>query len=438
MPRGFDDVPGALPVDEIPEDFDLSTVPFQDLAEFVLNNLFESHVDDSGLWRDFLCMTGQVRTFSGSERIKEEWARYSQEREPRDFKAAGRRISRPTPDSSWVDVSFTFTTRQCGELIGNCSGIISFVPSKDNAGWKIWMLRTVLENFNGYGHPDDPSPILRMPTANSSDRLEQQVPVLIIGAGQAGLSLAGRLGALSMGYILLEKETEIGHSWTGKYDGVRQHTIKEMNNLPFDRTYKVSDPNLLPARIVAEGFKNYVNKYHINIWLSAEVEKCVASNGDIGWTVNVRKEGRRYTINARHLVLCMGARLSVPDPPKIPKAALFKGNILDLGTFKNSSKWKGKKGIVVGSATGGHDGLLLSLFLLKRVEISLFVAFQEQKFLVPTRRVHILKIDADTRQYSCPGYARQWSLVNHNDSKTQDADFSYRRSCYGSIKYTPL
>jgi cation diffusion facilitator CzcD-associated flavoprotein CzcO len=154
---------------------------------------------------------------------------------------------------------------------------------------------------------------------------------------------------------LLEKEAEIGYSWTGKYDSVRQHTIREMNNLPFDRTYKASDPDLLPAKTVAEGFENYVRKYNINIWLAAEVKKCVASREGVGWIVNVRKGKEGYVIKTKHLVLSMGASLSVPNPPKIPNATSFKGTILDIGTFKNSIPWRGKRGVVVGSATGAHD-----------------------------------------------------------------------------------
>lgn len=68
-------------------------------------------------------------------------------------------------------------------------------------------------------------------------------------------------------------------------------------------------------------------------------------------------------IKARHLVLSMGASLSVPNPSKVPNATSFTGDILDLGNFKNSSSWKGKRGIVVGSATGGHDGLLQLSYL---------------------------------------------------------------------------
>jgi hypothetical protein len=364
MPRGFDDIPGSLPPDEIPPNLDIKTVAFSDLTEYVLNIFFSGDVDASALWRDHLSMTGQIRTFYGRGRIQDQWASYAMERQPRDFKAGDARLSRPTPSSSWVDVQFTFVTSQHGGMIGNCSGIISFVPTHDGATWKVWMLRTILENFEGCGHPDDPSPIFETPTTNEiTEQLEHDVSVLIIGAGQSGLSLAGRLGALRIPYILLEKESEIGYSWTGKYDGVRQHTIREMNNLPFDRTYKASDPDLLPASIVAEGFQNYVRKYRINIWLDAEVINCVVSSTGIGWVANIRKGGERKVIRARHLVLSMGAGLSVPNPPKVPNATSFKGTILDIGSFKNSAQWKGERGVVVGSATGAHDGSFLPLLI---------------------------------------------------------------------------
>lgn len=362
MPRGFDDIPGSLPPDSIPQDLDLNNIPFSTIAENALKNLTEADINGNALWRDHLSLTGQIRTFYGSGRIKEKWVLYTQERQPDEFKVTEVIISRPVPGTSWIDVLFTFRTKQEGGLIGNCSGIISFVPSgQDNGKWKVWMLRTILENFDGFGHPDDPSPIFQksidLDPQKASREDEHEVSVLILGAGQAGLGLAGRLGALSIPYLLLEKEAEIGYSWTGKYDAVRQHTIREMNNLPFDRTYKASDPNLLPAKIVAEGFQNYVKKYRINVWLGANVEECEQVSEGIGWVAKVFKGGKSYMVKARHLVLSMGAGRSTPNPPKIPGAELFRGAILDIGGFKNSSQWKGKRGIVVGSATGAHDGL---------------------------------------------------------------------------------
>ncbi|KAL2070656.1 hypothetical protein VTL71DRAFT_13682 [Oculimacula yallundae] len=355
MARGFDDVPGSLPSDRVPKDFDISTVAFSKLAENALSKLTESDIDDSALWRDHFSLTGEVRTFFGAAKIKKQWKFYSEERRPHSFQAGPAMIMRPAPETSWVDLSFTFLTSQRGKLVGNCSGTISFIPSDDGRGWKMWMLRTILENFEGLGNPDDPSPIFVNPKVPNSMQCEHDIAVLIVGAGQCGLSLAGRLGALGINYVLLEKAEEIGCSWTGKYDAVRQHTVREMNNLPFDRTYKDSDPTLLPAKTVAEGFQNYVKKYRINIWLAANVESCVKNIEKPGWVVNVRRGEQKNLVKARHLVLSMGARQSVPKQPNVDNAASFNGTILDISAFKNSSRWSGKKGIVVGSATSAHD-----------------------------------------------------------------------------------
>jgi cation diffusion facilitator CzcD-associated flavoprotein CzcO len=250
-------------------------------------------------------------------------------------------------------VLFTFVVEHEG-LVGKCFGILSFVP--DGERWEVWMLRTMLENFEGHGNPDDPLPIFKSLPAPSLASLQHEYGVIIIGAGQSGLSLAGRLGALGIKYVLLEKEKEIGWSWTGKYDSVRQHTIREMNNLPFERTFREDDPMLLPASTVARGFKEYVEKYKINIWLSAETEICRRKEG--GWVLGVRVGGSEEQVvelKARHLVLSMGAGRSVPNPPKIPGIESFKGEIKHIGNYKNAYAWKGKSGIVVGSATAAHD-----------------------------------------------------------------------------------
>ena len=326
MARGFDDIPGGLPADNISKEFDISTVPFNDIAEGVLDKLSESDIDDSALWRDHFALVGAVRTFYGGERIKTQWSSYSRERLPHSFKAGGAMVLRPTPDSSWVDVSFTFLTTQRGGLVGNGSGTVSLIPSENSQGWKLWMLKTVLENFEGFGSPDDPSPIFKEPEAVAG-RLEHDVAVLVIGAGQNGLSVAGRLGALGISYILLEKAPTVGFSWTGKYDAVRQHTVKEMNNLPFDRTYKASDPTLLPAKTVAEGFQNYVEKYRINIWLAANVESCLKSSEEPGWVVKVRKGEQEHVIKAKHIVLSMGASQSVPNYPEIVSTLVLHASI---------------------------------------------------------------------------------------------------------------
>lgn len=344
----FDDLPGALPGDVVPADVNLER--FSELAKEVLENFGEGCLTNDAIWRDFFAVTSRVRTFYGDKSISQEWKSRATRRPPTDFQTQPARISRLAQNSNWVDVVFTFVVEQEGGLIGDCFGILSFVPAAEK-GWKVWMLRTMLESFQGYGHPDDPSPIFNHPSI--AQRPDNEYDVVIIGAGQSGLSLAGRLGALGIKYLLLEKAETIGYSWTGKYDSVRQHTVKEMNNLPFDRTYKKEDPILLPSKTVAEGFKNYVDKYKINISLGAQTQRAIRNDG--GWALDVRVGEIELRLDASHLVLSMGAGVSVPNPPVVPCREDFKGNVLHQVGWKNALSWKGKKGIVVGTGTTAHD-----------------------------------------------------------------------------------
>jgi rRNA processing protein Krr1/Pno1 len=68
-----------------------------------------------------------------------------------------------------------------------------------------------------------------------------------------------------------------------------------------------------------------------------EVEKCQVSSGEIVWIVNVRKGSERHIVKARHLILSMDVGLSIPNSLNILNQSSFKGTVLDIRKFKNSS-----------------------------------------------------------------------------------------------------
>lgn len=57
-------------------------------------------------------------------------------------------------------------------------------------------------------------------------------PVIIIGAGQAGLSMAYLLQSAQVDYLLIGKERRIGDHWRERYDSLRLFTPRWMNCLP--------------------------------------------------------------------------------------------------------------------------------------------------------------------------------------------------------------
>lgn len=354
-------LPGNLPPGTIDENVDLQKV--QSLAQQILENLNERAFESSAIWRDWLALTGQVRTFYSREKIVEAWK--SNSHLLTNIKTRPAHIVKPVPNSSWVDVPFTMNSKQ-DNLARECNGRASFLADKDGE-LKIWMLVTVMENFAGHGHPDVPhrgtDTLANDTVANGTDVLvptDKNSPALefdavVLGAGQCGLAIGGRLAALGLKYAVLEKRNSVGNNWTQRYESVRQHTLREYNNLPFDRTWKENDPSLLPGKIVAEGFENYVRKYNINVWFNTDTTGASWDANKRVWLVQTTANARKRNLVCKHLVIAIGAGVSVDNVPNIAGIGKYNGILLSSGSYKHSREWACKDGIVVGSGTMAHD-----------------------------------------------------------------------------------
>ncbi len=80
-------------------------------------------------------------------------------------------------------------------------------------------LRSVdLAQTEGKTHDETPIPMCQ--NLEISDDWTARVDVVIIGAGQAGLSAAGYLKALGVQCVVLEKHKEVGDQWTDRYESL--------------------------------------------------------------------------------------------------------------------------------------------------------------------------------------------------------------------------
>src|SRR5207244_810747 len=67
-----------------------------------------------------------------------------------------------------------------------------------------------------------------------------EVPILIVGAGAAGLSAAGALQQMGHEAVLLDADSAIGGTWARRYDRLHLHTIRSLSGLagyPIPRRY---------------------------------------------------------------------------------------------------------------------------------------------------------------------------------------------------------
>lgn len=346
-------LPGQLPPDLVPEDVDLNRVA--ELALELWGNLNSDSLTEDVLWRDWMSLTGQTRTICGKPAVLAVWAATCSDKQAKNVIVKGKRTMRPCPNTSWVSVSISFETEQANGLKGSHSGTIALLPSGNE--WKVWMLITILESFEGLGNPDNPQmlPPLQPPLLPDST----DYAVAIVGAGQGGLALAGRLKALNVPAVVIEKASSVGNAWTSKYDSLRQHTIKEYNNLPFDRTWKGDDEELLPGSKVAEGFGRYTQKYGLNVFLNTQITSCKRDDAAQCWKLSLNKVSsdttESHVIYTRHLAIATGAGVGKPYVPSFNGRQHFKGTLMHQSGYRNGKKYAGKHAIIIGTGTSGHD-----------------------------------------------------------------------------------
>ncbi|KAK2604340.1 hypothetical protein N8I77_007281 [Diaporthe amygdali] len=344
----------SLPEQKIPRDVDADTVLISCVEK--LRSLKAKDLHVKSYWRDLFALTNTFRTFSLSEQIIPAWTDLSATHKPSEFKyvKGSAHLAPPGPAALFIAGRFTFKIG--GELPGVGSGSIAVVADGDE--WKIWFFNTVLEVIDTFGNPDlvPRAPKTSMSNGVTNETGDKPVDCVVIGAGQSGLGVLGRLKALGVKGVALERNDTIGGNWTGRYDNVKLHTSKYYAALPGDKTFHDDGlPYLLGSKELAEGFQRYANEFDLDVRVSTTVESAKWNEGTKVWTVEAKQNGRDWSIQGRHLVFAIGAVGQFPKIPQIPNREAFQGTAMHSVQYKYPTAWKGKKGVVVGTANTAHD-----------------------------------------------------------------------------------
>jgi hypothetical protein len=365
-------IPAALPFGPIPEDAD-----HEALAKQAIERLSQSDVQlfsSDAQWRDVVALTGHVRTFFGDQSIGKTWNKLAGIHSPTDFSFApgSSSIVRYGP-IAWVEARFAFNLpRRSQRPRRDCSCIVRVAPDANN-DWKVIVLVTLLDQLDGYGDVDklerlDYDESSKQQTANGVHSGQDFFDCVIAGGGQAGLATAGRLKALGISHVVLDKNSEVGGSWLTRYKSFKLHTSKFHSEMPFGGVFDKDSPYFLSSGHLAAGHKAFVEWYGLNVWLSASLTRASWNEKDQTWTLELAQHhaganGTETTnggpqtrrIKARHLVLAIGSGGQSPKIPTIPNSQAYKGEVLHSVNYTSAAKWKGKRGIVVGGANSAHD-----------------------------------------------------------------------------------
>jgi cation diffusion facilitator CzcD-associated flavoprotein CzcO len=391
-----------------------------------------------GYWRDILALTWDLRTFAGRDWITAGLAASWPARSPSGFWLEG-----TAPDmferrtQGWtIEAFFTFETD-----VAHCRGHVRLLADPQTGEWKAWTLLTAMEDLKGFEEkagalrPVSSAPHGVLPPGGNGvapgaatapgwgsggqgtlpgDTLSAASPavppppapggdpeVLVIGAGQAGLTIAARLRQLDVSAVVIEREARVGDNWRHRYSSLVLHNQVWANHLPYLK-FPASWPAYLSKDELAGWLESYASIMSLDVWTSTEITGASYDEAAARWTVTLRRAGGTVTeLHPRHVVLATGV-FGAPHRLEIPGAEHFTGRLLHATEYTGGTPAAGVRALVVGSGSSAHD-----------VAQDLYEAGAQVTML---QRSSTCVVSLE------PGAARAYSIYCEDGAPTEDCD----------------
>jgi thioredoxin reductase len=189
--------------------------------------------------------------------------------------------------------------------------------------------------------------------------------VLVVGAGQAGLSVAFYLQRLGLKpgseFLLLDRGPGPGGAWQHRWDALRLGSAHKVNDLPgmteLGLSFETADRKLAAREVVADYYARYEQFYGLDVVRPASVSTVHSRGERLEASVVVDDQPARITTD--YLVNATGTWGS-PFVPWYPGRDVFLGEQLHTADYRAASDFIGKSVVVVGGGTSAI-GFLLEL-----------------------------------------------------------------------------
>ena len=171
--------------------------------------------------------------------------------------------------------------------------------------------------------------------------------MLVVGAGPAGLAVAGCLVTRGVPTAVLDAGAAVGDSWRQRYDRLHLHTPRIQSGLPGLRPPR-SAGRFLAKDDYAAYLAGYARRHGLEPELGVIAQR-VDRTGD-GYTVSTDAGTR----GAATVVVATGYQ-RVPVVPDWPGAEQFGGELLHSSGYRSPAPYRGKRVLVVGTGNSGAE-----------------------------------------------------------------------------------
>jgi thioredoxin reductase len=181
-------------------------------------------------------------------------------------------------------------------------------------------------------------PRRRCPGVSSTD-------VVVIGAGQAGLSTAWALARQGFepgpGFVVLDADETPGGAWQHRWPSLTLGTTHRVHDLP-GLPFEPETESLRAAEVVPAYFAEYERRFELPIHRPVRVEAVSRADGD---RFLVQTSDGDWT--ARAVVNATGT-WTRPFVPRYPGQELFRGRQLHTVEYRSAAEFAGTHVVVVG------------------------------------------------------------------------------------------
>jgi thioredoxin reductase len=322
----------------------------------ILSNLFfeDSH------WRDILALTWKIQTVSGKSKIIEDLYNNILDVSAKDFQIDQER----TPPrevirggKSVIEVILKFNTK-----FGKSEGIVRlYEDHEEKRQFKAWSFLTALSELNNSNNKELEKYQNTLEGPNwldkrNKDRLfnNRQPEVIVVGSGQAGLSIAARLKQQDIDTLIVDKNERVGDNWRNRYHSLKLHNQTHVNHLPY-MPFPSTWPTYIPKDKLAGWFEYYVESMELNVWTNTRFIGAEYKEDKKYWNVKLKlPDGTIKVMKPKHIVMAVGVS-SVPNRTKITGINDYKGKVIHSVDYDSGKDYNGKNVLVYGTGTSAHD-----------------------------------------------------------------------------------